>query len=535
MSMPAISNEGLESLLSAVGSLPPPDAPDLAFTQNDEIPAIHAATRKIRTETASLNNERPTGAQSIRSMSAMQLVRQIEEATKIENMESPCNIEYQQLHSKVLNNQYTGNKEALKHILNFFEECIDFCNTDKENSLTTWGTPESKELSRAYQNYLEEHAISRFASSGKSLCTVFRFVAEILWPQTHKRKKVKDIIKARRLGRKLYGLKLRNGTAAKTGAIERDGTAAKTGEIERDLTNNPPPIPTPKKKRATYDTPTYITPTNKRPKRYNGTFTPYHDILQNNEIYTVRIILPLMHPDAVRLLSMNINLAMRKCTISGSYWPSTLIGCKSAEVIHLGQPLLPIIYAPPQHNGQFALEIALPSDIKDDVTNINSIHDSWGLLIPIPRRKITQETDINMSSCFGTTKLSINEMPITPPKPFTMFDTKESSTPPAPIQDWKITEDPTSLIGMKVNIDGALWGANYKGQKFAGTIKHCEINNDDGFHYFTINFQDCRETMYLDELRNYEFITADQYDILKAQCTPAEHVFQGKNIHNEDE
>ena len=123
-------------------------------------------------------------------------------------------------------------------------------------------------------------------------------------------------------------------------------------------------------------------------------FVPYYDILQNDCLYVIRCILPLMKEETAQELTIKVNLRHSKCKISGNYVPSTLIGKESNRQIKMRQPLLPIVCSDMTTTGYFELDISIPADIRDDMSKVKLIHDCWGFCISIPRRKITHGTQV---------------------------------------------------------------------------------------------------------------------------------------------
>jgi hypothetical protein len=199
--------------------------------------------------------------------------------------------------------------------------------------------------------------------------------------------------------------------------------------------------------------------------------------------------------------------------------------------LKLGQPLFPVTYAPKYVNGQFELQIALPEDIKDTTTTIKTIHDSWGLLIPFARRKITHEANVNLTSCFGCTTLSttpatvsarlVTTTEISTGHPLESMSPTANPVAPEEVKGTsKVTSDPESLIGKEVSIAGDRWAGPYKGKMYAGSIVSCNKSEEDDYVYFDLRFDDCTETMYLDELLELALISQDDYNILAPTCNP---------------
>jgi hypothetical protein len=261
----------------------------------------------------------------------------------------------------------------------------------------------------------------------------------------------------------------------------------------------------------------------------SGIFVPYFDILSNDTIYTVRIIMPLMTETAVQQMDMSMELGHRKLTISGNYIPSTLIGQDPAKRIKLRQPLLPIIYSAPKTSGKFDLEISLPDDVHDMKEKIQVLHTAWGILVVLPRRKIVQESDIDLVSCFGQTSFK-------PAISTSTTDLKQVPTVSSPTQDKDQDRDapedldseeeasalePDFLIGRAVTMPGIKWGKRYAGHDYEGIIRSFqESQKFPGYMIFNATFDNCPETFDIDDLLEMNNIDQALYDRLEAACMP---------------
>ena len=423
---------------------------------------------------------------------------------------------------------------------------LEFCSEDKVKSLQRFGEPLNKDMAEAFTQYLEGEG--HLTSSdlydkkwGKPFATIFKHVAKCIWPNAHKRTVFKDIAKDRHL----YGIRMKAGVQQRrchTATISPDKTPTKCTKHNTDDQRDPFATPSPSSsehsqipricsKRREPDTTHRNRMSIKR--RKHGGFTPHYDILHNDHKYVVRVFLPLMKERTAQLLEVKVNLALRTLKIVGNYFPGHLVGKKASQEIKLQQPLIPIIYAPQSCHGNFEMVIRLPSDIKDNVPTIQSIHDCWGLIYVFTRRKITRETTIDLTTCFGNARLTTMNSTKSTRRSIENKDTTQPQinmdTPPHTQQpttkdnngeDWKFTADPDCLIGLPVTLPGERWSQLFKGRAYLGFITSFKQDQKDGYYYFSVVFDDCVETFYLDELLKEKVITTEQYELLKPQCNP---------------
>ena len=435
-------------------------------------------------------------------------------------------------------------------ILKFFHEHCSFCATDTPKALKEWGQPHATSISNHMDYYADQQiqACKRPKLWGKCVNAIFHKMAVCLWPNTHKRSKPKMLLK----DRCLYGFKItqhlpvwrtnhktqKGGPRFKTPSPHLEHSSSETSPQSEHSSSDTSPemstfstprslgFPTPKTRKRT-STDTAWTPNGQLTARRRTNFTPYYDILHNDAIYVVRIFLPLMEPTTVEGLTMNINLGHRKLSIGGSYFPSNLIGIESARKADLRQPLLPIIYSARIHNGQFQLDIALPSDIKDNESAIQTTHDCWGLLVTLPRRKITHEAEIQLTTCFGSAKVTTGtrqsnttlDIPPRTPRapslePEPELDPNTPTTPPPAIAQ----SDPKSLLGLVLTISGDKWGDQWKGRQYKGTITRFYRSKKDQHIFFIAQFEDVSEKLWLNELLSGKHISQEHYDLLKPTC-----------------
>jgi len=244
-------------------------------------------------------------------------------------------------------------------------------------------------------------------------------------------------------------------------------------------------------------------------------FTPYYDILQNDTIYAVRIILPLMKPDTTKLLQIVPTLHHHKINISGSYIPSTLVGTECAKLLNLRQPFLPVIYAPSSKSGQFNLNISLPHDIRTDQKDLHIVHTSWGILISFPRMKKCHDQIISLTSCFGTAHLRPT-VTVTPRAP--TADTEDVSAEPSEPSEPSDPSDPASLLGMEIELPGKKWGSMYKGRTYPGVISR--FTRTEGYVIWFGEFDDCQESFDITDLLDYKLVSQEQHDLLRDSCLP---------------
>ena len=283
--------------------------------------------------------------------------------------------------------------------------------------------------------------------------------------------------------------------------------------------------------------------TNRDNRRTN--FTPYYDILKNDGVYILRCILPLMKEDCAQGLTIKINLRHSKCHISGNYVPSTLIGKESNRQIQLRQPLLPMICSDMTTTGYFELDISIPSDIRDDLSKVKLIHDCWGICMSFPRRKILHDTQVALTSCFGTTpslsqsKSTTMEQPtlsmMTVPRRITQSTPRGNGAsnigsarpvPPnsedphdgqdnGPAQD---LTDPNGWMGKEVMADGIVFGAAYAKHSYPGVVVKCTDLLEDpskGYFEWQIEFEDMTIKFELDDLRKASIVTKEEYVLLE--------------------
>ena len=444
-----------------------------------------------------------------------------------------------------LQRNYTG-KARFDLILDFMLHRLEFCSEDKVKSLQRFGEPLNKDMAEAFTQYLAEEGYLTSSELynkkwGKPFSTIFKHVAKSVWPNSHKRSTFKDIAKDRHL----YGIRMKAGGERRrchTATKSTDDTPTKrtkrNTDGQRDVFATPSPsssehsqvprIYTKRREREVTHEHKNRTPIK---RRKHGGFTPHYDILHNDYKYVVRVFLPLMKQRTAQLLQVKVNLALRTLKIMGNYFPGHLVGSKASQEIKLKQPLIPIIYAPQSFHGNFEILVRLPSDIKDSMSTIQSIHDCWGLTYVFPRRKITRETTIDLTSCFGNARLttmnsnkstrrSTESKDTTQPQINMNTSSRPTEQPEKNAEDWKFTADRNCLIGLPITIPGERWSKLFKGHEYTGFITSCELNDKDGYYYFTVFFEDCEEKFCLDELLKEKFITTEVYDLLKPQCNP---------------
>ena len=454
---------------------------------------------------------------SVRSVSGRDLVPLLTTTTRLNPTTSNINIE--DMRERIVGSGYTGSKVSRDIVLEWFHDEIDFCEVDKIKDIRAFGEPVQSNLSKILEAYVAIHHPSNTSKTwGKPMGSVFKYLARSLWPSTHRNKTFKQLTR----GRRLYGIRVKEEHSQPT--ANRHPNTTNTQHTPKAAEKRPYAFTTPS---PTLSRHCAMHSVFKKPRtmareniQLSGTFTPFYDIIHNDYLYCVRVFLPLMTARAANKLTFAISLAQRTCSISGSYWPSTRIGTKSADILSLTQPMLPIDYAPERNNGQFSIHVNLPPDIKDDKQNFQTIHDCWGLLIPFPKRKITQTANISLTSCFGSTKISMQPARTSAAPSTNRPRAQEPEGEDDSGGPWVITEDPQSLLGKPVILDGLRWDARFKGRFYPGKITLVKQDEKDQYYYFTISFDDCKETLFLDELREEKLITEDEYNLLLPTCVP---------------
>ena len=416
---------------------------------------------------------------------------------------------------------YTGQDTRLHATLYFIHDMLQICSTDREAALRQWGQPSRPQITKLYLQYLAQYFPTiRSGCNGKTLSTIIGHLGTIIWPKTTKQQ-----VKPK--WRRFLGIRLKT---SMTQSNEESSTLHISTSTVMEPTNVTNLFQTPLG--SSLSNQLHMKSTAPRVNK-TGTFTPYYDILQNDEIYAVRIIVPLMKDRTAQNLDIIVKPGLRKCLIKGSYIPSTLIGNESAKLLRLKQPLLPVIYSPTSTSGQFDLDIALPDDIRDDKHGVHVIHDCWGILISFPRRKIVHDAHINLVSCFGTAHVTAPRTPLnsttaiqlqiparsSPNSPPLLDDVK--GVAPGDIQD---PSDPRQLIGRKVIISGERWGDQWKGRQYTGFI--FEYSDSDGYIIFKAQFDDCEESFDITDLLSHDLITQLEFDQLKRTCLTSEQQHQ---------
>ena len=432
-------------------------------------------------------------------------------------------------------------KHTTDFLLSFLANACELCPSDTVKALTTWGQPHMKVIVahlEQYANNREEfHRDQLPILWGKSFGAVFNKMKKVIWPNTHKKENVPQSLKKHRC---IYGIRITQQldsdieddspiSTPSGGSISKQPYTPRTTPTHRmtiDMTTPHMPttqclsFPTPNhKKRAR----TTSLRTVKKHKGFN--FEPYYDILHNNHIYVVRVFLPLMKPETVQGIDTKVNMAYRQIVMTGSYFPSTLIGIESAKKASLQQPLLPVVYANKDKCGQFQLTITLPADIKDSEERIQMTHDCWGITITVPRRKICHDAEVQLTTCFGSAKVtsgppqtsSTLQVPPRAPRNTHKEPEIDPTTPESPPPTVS-KADPKSLLGKILTVPGEKWGAQWKGRTYKGTITHFHRSRKDKHIYFTAEFDDVTEQLWLDELLKAKHISQECYDLLEPIC-----------------
>ena len=456
---------------------------------------------------------------------------------------TPRCIDVDEIFQAFQDHKYTGSDEKVKFFLQFIAARVHVCPLDNVRRLRAWGMPKKSLFALALRQFAqtsEDQDIKNVKAWGNTIGRLFKIFAQILWPNKH------QLVKARH--RCMYGIRIRP-------------------EYIPNTTELIPAFPN------DFESPTYDQESNRRwstgstssgysdttapmiaqPQHTTGNGThrtgqikPFYDILENAHCYVVRIVIPLMDSADAKRIQVHSNLAQKVLTVSGSYIPGCMIGEPMEQLFSIRSPLLPVIYAPANANGCFHLDIALPSDIKDDEESIKFNHALWGIGIQYPRRKTIGQVTINFSSCFGnchlgtsrpTEKESESDGPSTerddqtpapednsvivdsPDQPEAPPQESQTSTPTTPTtQDRKLST--LSLVGRVVSVHGSLWGARYKGKTYHGKVTRITRPTRGklkGYYVYWVKFSDCVEKFSLSDLQGFGAITDEEYDTLKAQ------------------
>ena len=405
---------------------------------------------------------------------------------------------------------YTSKSGRIDQVLQYFQHDLEFCPIDSITRLQEWGQLPRKYMAERLKTFIDQQPrdMENIETTGTGWNATMNCILShlycIFWPKSSQKISWKKATKHRCV----IGIRYKYQPNMKTEQSPLHISSATDWE-----TMNAPNIK--------YEQGTQSLPRSKN-QTLSGIFTPYYDILQNDTVYVVRTILPLMSSSTANSLSISANLGHRTCTVKGSYIPSTLIGTEPAKSVRLKQPLLAVHYSPRTTTGAFQLDIALPSDIRDEEDQIKVIHDCWGILLCFPRRKITHDANIQLASCFGLTRLGASNPPQTPsPQISLVVPPRTPQTPPPPVVDTTSIDvsDAEILMGKVIHLPGHRWGNRYKGKTYEGVIdKHYK---QDGYVLWEAFFNDCRETFYLEELLEFALISQEQFDQLKGTCQPA--------------
>ena len=477
------------------------------------------------------NHKQPV---SITTMNRQDLRSTISNASK-QDYEVIHDLDTKNWKSKLKLDGYTAkSNEVLDLIINFIKETLDVCGTDKAHVIQQWSMP-SPNISSILSAYVANQSTQGQLPKkwGKSFTAVFNKLRKIIWPKTYKNDRVPEQLTKKRT---IFGIRPKVSMEATNAPLTHITLQNTPQDTKSNNTPNRTHIPnmtgstnnesTPSQSNNTFTTPSPST----RKRKFSTMFEPYYDILNNDTVYVVRIFLPLMKPKTARNLNITMNPLLRQLSISGTYFPSHLIGVECAKHIKLKQPLRSTIYAPKNTNGQFSIAITLPSDIKDTSSTIQSTHDCWGITFVFPRRKIAKDAKVQLVSCFGSTNIRTPRSTASPSSPSTPTTTNQSinvtmrqrtSPTQSPPSTGAIPDDdPKSLIGKSVQIDGKCWGDAWAGQIYDGTIYDCYRSDTDNYTYWKIQYDDVTEDYWLDELREHNMISQNEYEKLKPKSTP---------------
>ena len=510
----AATNPSLDNLLAILGQPPPLPGPSPSAVRTPT-----ATTMEININKRGLTEPLQVQAKSARGMTSDELASVLLRSAVQEK--SPYVWSVEVMRYKFKEAKYTGDQTKLIATLHFFQDVLDICPTDRPAALLQWGQPLQAIISRVFDAYCTRYASEKAVNihaSGQTLGAVFRRFAQIIWPKSTAKKVAHK-------WRCFYGIRIKESA---TSMIPQPNPSDHTALTITNTTVQTPPNVT-----NLFYTPTGGSLSNhpyhsRQPHNQPGVFVPYYDILHNDDLYTVRVILPLMKENTAQNLDITVQPGRRKCIVKGSYIPSTLVGNESAKLLHLKQPLLPIIYSGPNTNGQFQLNIALPDDIRDDKQGIHVIHDCWGVLISLPRRKIVRDAQINLVSCFGSARVVAPRTPQTPQTSIQLHVSARSPSPPMSLtpdnkdaaadqhMDNPIDIQPELLIGRKIVISGERWGDQWKGKSYTGFIFKFDTTN--GYVIFKAKFDDCEEDFDITDLLSHDLVSQDEFNLLKTTC-----------------
>ena len=296
---------------------------------------------------------------------------------------------------------YTGHQDRIDVFLSFMSDEVEVCPHDNVKRLTNWGTPTNAEISTQLCVYAQKYgkaSISRVKSWGKTTGSLFEAFASIVWPNRSK------FVKTKR--RCLYGIRLKQ--------QDLGGSPSNTLQTSSHTPTFPRRVSLGSVSSQSSSEPKTLPPGIKNNRRRDK-FTPYYDILENNQCYVIRVVLPLLDEADAQGITFDCNFAQKRLNISGSYIPGCHIGDQVRQRFGIHSPLLSVIHSPMHTTGWFDISIPLPTDVKDDEDALNIAHILWGMAIYLPRRKTTGTVAINFSSCFGSVNLTRESTAMTQP------------------------------------------------------------------------------------------------------------------------
>ena len=150
---------------------------------------------------------RPIRRRSIRATDPIDLVTTVREASKHTTTARQYTVQDM---SDLILDKYTGQKNVLNIVLHWLADEVDFCDTDKLPLLRTFGEIPRPQLCSQLTTFVNKHFTYNrhhiIKGWAKPLGTVFKHSAKSLWPNTHREKEYKQIMRSR----KLYGIRMRH-------------------------------------------------------------------------------------------------------------------------------------------------------------------------------------------------------------------------------------------------------------------------------------------------------------------------------------
>ena len=345
------------------------------------------------------NSPTPCHTPSPRSATRAHLKAILEQSLTAGDLVEPYAVDVEKLlHHKAWKAYTPGSASVRQSKIRFFldfmaSEHVDICPSDNAKAITNWGSPKQARLVKLVASFAQTMAfdstISPVTHWGKTVSRLYTIFATIVWPRS-----APDIVQQYRC---CAGIRI--------------NVTSEDHNTEADLQNSND-SKSPMQGKTTESRLSFRTPSPRTSSRSKKTFSPFFDILENGSTYVVRIILPLMDPLQAKRIKFESNFTQKCLRVSGSYIPGCHIGDTLTREFSISAPLRPSIPAPSHNCGWFDLKIPLPSDIKDDACELNVSQVMWGLAVHLPRRKRMGEVAVQLSTCFGTANLGVEDTAI---------------------------------------------------------------------------------------------------------------------------